>query len=426
MAEDFYIGVDGQARRVVSGYVGVDGVAREITGGYVGIDGTAKPFFSGGKIELLDRLDFDVGFTDGMMPFTYMIPLENHAFMINDDYRNAIKGYRVLNKDYTFTVLNSIYMKNHRMFGYLGNSQIFYLVDPDSSTASYGSGKSYDDNLVLRTIPSIRVHYKGGCTSFNGKFYMGFGMTRKTSETSANIRYFIQDITELNEDLVINTLTTSRSIKRTFQVGVSTSEYAMFCGNTYASISGMEDVSYAPSYARDVCCVDKNGLISDYENLLSLPVYGHNAIADTLDQKTVLFGDIDHSYVHTLNNDLISSILSYYEDKNPQYMCLFAQYDSNAERNKKMHCKSRNKFIDFSINTRYSPLGYKIEYCGKDFLTKTDNILFDDSFHPGYYSSDDTKLLSIMYWQKMAHFFYAKANSNGDYVSGMRFFRIKA
>ena len=424
MAEDFYIGVDGQARRVVSAYVGVDGVAREITGGYVGIDGTAKPFFSGGKIELLDRLDFTYGFSDGLMPFTYMLPLENHVFMLNDNYRNAIKGYRVLNKDYTFTVLNSIYMKNHRMFGYLGNSQIFYLVDPDSSTASYGSGKSYDDNLVLRTIPSIRAHYKGGCTSFNGKFYMGFGMTRKTSETSANIRYFIQDITELNEDLVGNTLTTSRSIKRTFQVGVSTSEYAMFCGNTYARSIGMDDTSYAPSYARDVCCVDKNGVINDCENLLSLPVYGRRAIGDSLDQNTVLFGDTDKRYIHTLNNDLIAVTLSELNE-NPQYMCLDAAYNSNSDRNKKLYCRARNKFIFFSIILYLTPNRYTIRYCGKDFLIKTEDILFSDSFLPGYDSSETYTCISIMYWQKMAHFFYAKANSNDDYVDKMQFFRLK-
>ncbi len=46
MAQDWYVGIGGKARRIVKAYIGVGGKAREIVAGYVGVGGKARQFYS--------------------------------------------------------------------------------------------------------------------------------------------------------------------------------------------------------------------------------------------------------------------------------------------------------------------------------------------------------------------------------------------
>ena len=50
MAEEWYIGVGGKARKITKAYIGVNNIAREITSGFIGVANKARQFWSGGGL----------------------------------------------------------------------------------------------------------------------------------------------------------------------------------------------------------------------------------------------------------------------------------------------------------------------------------------------------------------------------------------
>lgn len=211
MAQDWYIGIGGKARRVVAAYVGVGGKARAITAGYVGIGGKARQFWGSGRFEIGGLLTNKPRgtFYDG-------VGLTNHAifFANNDSYADAYDKNLVrssLQNGSNETDAAGARAGNYCVIGY-------GILDNDGHTYAY------NDNLVKSTGPSFNNFYHTdmeGASAGNGSVaYIGFG--RHSSSEAARVGRFDSNLVYKN----INDGSDSRCDPSSLDFG----QYAIFWG----------------------------------------------------------------------------------------------------------------------------------------------------------------------------------------------------
>ena len=236
MAEDFYIGVDGQARRVVSAYVGVDGVAREITGGYVGIDGVAKPFFSGGKIEYVTRSIIENS------PWGYyqtFAPLQNYILCLCPTaYSNLTREVVPFDKNYVRNDdVEGPQFPRTQMACSINEEYVIGTKKSSNTTDGVSYLYRYDNNLVRLSGSSINAHMGGGsCTGANGKAYFGLGFKYSSSSIKQN------NIQVVSTDLVITTWIYPNDSVPGYSGSESTKNYAIFVSGAYMLAIDSNDV----------------------------------------------------------------------------------------------------------------------------------------------------------------------------------------
>lgn len=415
MAEDFYIGVDGQARRVVSAYVGVDGVAREITGGYVGIDGVANPFFSGGKIEFINsRLDIrNVGGKQGDI-HRISLALNDHLICFDPDsaYYATSGNIIAYTKDFmmisdiaatTGSILESSYGANRRNYGKFGNESVYRLCR--SNSWSSARIEAWDDNL-LRTYTSLsRELYNATSIVHHGTCYIGFGTKSFYISSSADISRFYNDIQTITSDLIFGeTLKTEYStIRRTLVPCVSTNIYAMFIG-------GHTDSTRTNSTAAKLfSCIDTNGVLTESNDL---PIYMYKTnmnYANTVDGTNVAA----KGYTEYLTIDSNLNMVNYSSDEYTEAgLASFVATPGNGT------VFTGKKTYQVRLSSQYSSSG-GLKCCSSDLVIKDETskvVNLTDSTAPWFIQSDEN-LLATYYWQKTAYALIAEERDDGDYQS---------
>lgn len=186
MAQDWYVGIGGKARRIVKAYIGVGGKARAITAGYVGVGGKARQFWSGGKVKFkgfgpAPRRNYSAG-----------VGLTNHAVFegyhpregFKDKWADAISSSLVLTNCPNFTSTNRYRMGACRA----GNYALF-------GGGRQGSGATddvdvYNDNLVYSTKTLSRsLGQAYGCSASNIGI-IGFGFTTSNISENRDVNFF--------------------------------------------------------------------------------------------------------------------------------------------------------------------------------------------------------------------------------------------
>ena len=407
MAEDFYIGVDGQARRVVSAYVGVDGVAREITGGYVGIDGVAKPFFSGGKFDpqLMD------GYTSiGNNALSMGVPLKEHViFGMNYSYWNSY-SIAAFDKNMVLTTFDYDYMSNDSR-----DIDSFVSIEDEIAVRGhnrgYNSGVLYndyfitgiDDNLVRNTIRYNYNRYHTCFCSLGDKCYIGFGSNR--DYPGSKIDHYNTNIACFNKDLVtLTTLESSISEGQLDPVGIMFKDCVMFVGGEFNSSVSVS----ASKSGKNISSIDINGVLKESKTLAQYAVEGPEGF--TVDKINALIES--DSYYITLSSDMVSVYIGY--NLGSTYFIPESRKRMTIANKKAVTCNTEQISATSNRLTKF-------KYCSKDFLFQylildTDNELY----------MSDRGVLGICYWDSMSILFILAAetdeNHSPNYKNGRIFY----
>lgn len=244
MAQDWYIGVGGKARRVVAAYIGVNGKARRITSGYFGIGGKARQFFSDGKIEFVKEIAIR-GFD-----FNYEAPcpIRDYYLLLGPSSdTNVTREVIPIDRSY---VVNDIVegLQFPRSSGLSCSIDDDYAISVrrSSSTSSLlGTPFRYDNNLVrVNGDSSVNIHKYGGYTSANRKAYLGLGISKYGSPNPSSSSGYLKTIDILSEDLVkTGTLTDNDHYDSSDDVGaLSTTDYAVFIGYRFYKAIDKNDI----------------------------------------------------------------------------------------------------------------------------------------------------------------------------------------
>lgn len=403
MAEDFYIGVDGQARRVVSAYVGVDGVAREITGGYVGIDGVAKPFFSGGKFDpqLMD------GYTSiGNNALSMGVPLKEHIiFGMNNSYWDSY-SIAAFDKNMILTTFDYDYtLYDHRdIDSFVSIEDKIAVRGHNRGYISGGLGYDYfitgiDDNLVRNTIRYNYNRYDTCFCSLGDKCYIGFGSNR--SNPGSKIDNYNPNIACFNKDLVIlATLESSISEGQLDPVGIMFKDCVMFVGGEFDS-----GISASKS-GKNISSIDTNGVLKESKNLAQYAYERPEGF--TVDKMTALIES--DSYYITLSSDMVSVYIG--DNLGDTYFFPETRNRMTITNKKAVTCRAEQISATSNRLTKF-------KYCGKDFLFQ---YLVLDAENQIYIS--ERGVVGVCYWDSISILFIFVAENDEDHAPNYKNGRI--
>lgn len=215
MAQDWYVGIGGKARRIVKAYIGVGGKAREIVSGYLGIGGKARKFWGGGSWKVK-------GFASGHTERACRVATENGTyalFSIGDDDSGGGAVY-AYNASLVQSSAPNTDVVAERVAARAGN---YGLFAGGQNNAGYDRDyvRAYSTNLTV-TNPEylMREMRKGGAAEAGTSAVIGFG---KYSNIADN-RYVNFYTSNLVRSYVTN------SDERCDPVCVSTGTHAIFAG----------------------------------------------------------------------------------------------------------------------------------------------------------------------------------------------------
>ena len=299
MAQDWYIGIGGKARRVVAAYVGVGGKARRITSGYFGVGGKARQFWSDGSI-----VEFDKTVSWPRDAHSIGVPNSSHIIwgLKNRDSAYNASKYIAYDKNFVFKTVSQYTnpiewggdpLQPTKWASLANKYAIFHETDMDNDNSGSVGMYIYDNNLVDVGNISIPTHLTGKASVCGSTVYIGFGSQGGTLENDS-----VNYIDCMTSDLVLQNKITVSNGRRSNVCSASTNKYAMFLGGTGGPMSSSTHKYTAFS------CVDVNGTLKD----LTLPKgIGKNSYAFTMDKRTVYYFNNSDRILYSVNENLAFS-----------------------------------------------------------------------------------------------------------------------
>lgn len=289
MAQDWYIGVGGKARRVVAAYIGVNGKARRITSGYFGVGGKARQFFSDGILEF-DRQFGPGGSYIPSAPYKERVALNDHLILffpggdsIGSNIPLAISYDKnfIPNEDITSTG-TSINPNNVRCCKFR---------DCAISMGKTSSFSKYITNDLASNFLNVTIATDRTTLAANENYmFAGFGGINSSSYSTWNSKYILP----ISSDFVKLSYITANEGKNDTSY-LSSEKYAVFLGGSTMS----------PARDRfNYHCLDTNGVLA-YQGKLQRHTEDKEILS--LDGKNFVFkAGSSRSYVtYRLNTDTL-------------------------------------------------------------------------------------------------------------------------
>lgn len=221
MAQDWYVGIGGKARRIVKAYIGVGGKAREIVAGYVGVGGKARQFWSGGELKFKGEIAVP------RRPYNTGVGLDSHAI-----FSGAPSSASSYENTYT-----DAYNKNLVCSSISGRTQYVY-EDSSARAGNYalfagGQGTRseapktvdvYNDSLVKTVATDLRTGIVDGGGASAGSVAV-FTCGNKSEDSSLK-----GDVDFYDANLVHSTASLASEDMRSRIASLSVGNYALFAG----------------------------------------------------------------------------------------------------------------------------------------------------------------------------------------------------
>lgn len=226
MAQDWYVGIGGKARRITKAYIGVGGKAREIVAGYVGIGGKARQFWSGGKVKFIGTVEktrhtyYETTNTASYLLFG-SYPSEDSPHI--DAYNNNLVRSNCPDYKYGRGGMGAARAGNYALFG--GGHY--------SSGSHYDTVEVYDNNLTHTTTSLVDGYYQTHGCSAGTTGIIGIGKTASNSTSGS----YSNDYNFFSSSLVRTTSTIGSDYKRRCPCTVSTGTYGIFAGGLISTTS---------------------------------------------------------------------------------------------------------------------------------------------------------------------------------------------
>lgn len=289
MAQDWYVGIGGKARRIVKAYIGVGGKAREIVAGYVGVGGKARQFWGGGEPKVKGVISAPRGYFDtgvGINSYALFGGATSSSY-----YNTYIDAYNksLVRSDAQDRRNKGRYTASARA----GNYGIF-AGGTSGSPIDYAD--AYNDNLVRVSAPNLSRELSNlrGATAGTTAI-IGYGK-------NSSIEY--TNVTLYNANLV-STNTSYSSESRCIPSPLSFGQYAVFWGG--ADMSSDFDINNK-SYAYDVW--NASGVVKTGKSLK----YGKSGVSTAVaGGKYAMFvggstsGSSGRTVVETLDTNLVQT-----------------------------------------------------------------------------------------------------------------------
>lgn len=224
MAQDWYVGIGGKARRIVKAYIGVGGKAREIVAGYVGVGGKARQFWGGGEAKYKGTTAANF-----RRIYTSSVGLDNHA--IFEGYSGLQgsdeKWADAIDRNLTIQTCPDFSSKNRANMGAVraGNYAVFGGGGTVSDVDIYSDSLVYSHTNLSR---SLRTTYGASAGNIG---VIGFGTTTSSSTENTYVWFF-------STNLVVTETRDYATYARDSIATASTGTYALFAWGAESNSQG--------------------------------------------------------------------------------------------------------------------------------------------------------------------------------------------